>query len=153
MTSIVRAERVADCPFSIAAEYAVNFLKRDAGEAGRFTVHLGALRRRVTFSFGVHYDVGDGARGMNEIHFTWSARSRWLPDLAGVLRLAIASHRSTEVVLAGTYEPPLGPLGRVFDSVLGRRFAAATANDFVERVAGSLETEERAFRAAHPPAS
>ena len=153
MTSIVRAERIADCPFSIAAEYAANFLERDAGEPKRFTVRLGTFRRRVTFSSGVHYGVGDGARGQNEIHFAWSARSRWLPNLSGVLRLAIASYRETQIVLAGTYEPPLGPLGRLFDMALGRRLAAATAADFVERVAQALETEERAFRSAHSPAS
>lgn len=153
MTSIVRAERIADCPFSIAAEYAANFLKRDTGEPNRFTAHLGVLERRVALTFGVHYDVGDGARGHNEIHFAWSARSRWLPNFTGVLRLAIASYRETQIVLAGTYEPPLGPLGWLFDAVLGRRLAAATASDFIERVARALETAERAFRAAHPSAS
>ena len=153
MTSIVRAERVADCPFSIAAEYVANFLKRDTGEAGRFIVHLGVLRRRVSISFGVHYDVGDYAHGHNEIHFTWRARSRWLPDLTGVVHLGIASYNETQIVLAGTYEPPLGLLGGLFDAAIGGRFAAATAHDFIERVARSIEAEERAFRAAHPPAS
>ena len=153
MTSIVRAERVADCPFSIAADYAADFLKRDADEGGRLTVHLGVLRRRVTFSFGVHYDVDNGARGQDEFHFAWSARSRWLPDLVGVLQFGIASYKETRVVLAGTYEPPLGPLGWILDTVVGHRLAEATANDFVARVAAALEAEERAFRARHPSAS
>lgn len=153
MTSIVRAERIAECPFSIAAEYAVTFLKRDAGQPGRFTVHLGVLRWGVTLSFGVLYDVADSARGHNEIHFVWSAHSRWLPDLTGVLRLSIATHSETEIVLAGTYQPPFGLLGSVFDAAVGHELARATANDFVERVARSLEAEERAFRLAHPSAS
>jgi hypothetical protein len=153
MTSIVRSERIADCPFSVAVEYADNFFKRDADELGRFTVHLGVLRRAVTFSFGVHYDVGDGARGQNELHFTWSARSRLLPNLSGILQFAIASYKETRIVLAGTYEPPLGPLGSIFDAVIGHRLAAATANDFVARIAGALEAQERAFRARHPNAS
>ena len=153
MTSIVRAERIADCPFSIAAEYAADFLKQDAGRPGGFTAHLGFLRRLVKLSFGVHYDVDDGARGRNDLHFAWSARSRWLPNLTGVLEFGVASYKETLVVLAGTYEPPLGLLGRIFDALLGHRLAAATANDFVERVARSLESQERAFRTKHPNAS
>jgi len=163
MTLLVRSERVANCPFSVAAEYAVNFLKSGSPDPNQFTVRLpfsafglplrGALQRAVTLSFGVHYEVGYGARGIDEIRFSWRARSRALPDLVGVLHLSIATHATTGVVLTGTYEPPFGPLGALFDAAIGKRFAAATADDFVARVCNSLETEEAIFRRAHPPAS
>lgn len=153
MTSIVRAEGIAECPFSVAAEYTVSFLKRDADEPGRFVAHLGPLRWPVTSSFGVHYGIDDGVHGHDEIRFAWRARTRWLPDLTGTLRLAIATYRTTEIALAATYEPPLGLPGRLFDAAIGRRLAAATAHDFVERIVAALEAEERVFRAHHPNAS
>jgi hypothetical protein len=34
----------------------------------------------------------------------------------------------------GTYQPPLGPVGRVLDRALFGRFAEASVKDFVDRV-------------------
>lgn len=161
MTSHVHTARTVQCPFSIAAEYATQFLRGfENPTASEVRVPLiplgiplpGALRRRVQFSFSVHYGaIGAFRREREGIHFRWRAGSRWLPDFGGTLRFGIASHRETLLVLDGTYEPPFGTCGAIFDELVGRHVASATASDLLSRVGKSLEADERAFRAGHPP--
>lgn len=159
MTSHVHTARTVQCPFSIAAEYATQFLRGfEQPTASRVRVPLialgipspGALGRRVHFSFSVRYEsIGTFRRENEEIHFHWRAGSRWLPDFGGTLRFGIASYQETLLVLDGTYVPPLGRYGAIFDELIGRHVAAATASDLLSRVGMALEADERAFRAKH----
>jgi hypothetical protein len=163
MTSYVHVERTVNCPFSVAAEYAAKHLRGfEEPTAEPIRVPLvalglplpGALRRRVRFSFKVQYDaIGTLRRQSDEILFRWRAGSFWLPDFGGTLRFRIASYRETLLVLEGTYVPPFGIAGRAFDELFGREIAATTAEDLLARVGAGLEADERAFRAAHQPAS
>lgn len=135
--SVVHAERVVECPFSIAADHAAEFLR--------------ALETGSHLSFGIHTDVGDGdERRHDEIRFAWHAQTRWLPNFAGTLRFSIVSHDETRLHLDGTYEPPFGFAGTLFDAAFGRHIAAATAGDVLSRVSTAMESAERAFREAHP---
>lgn len=43
------------------------------------------------------------------------------------------------LTLKGTYEPPLGAVGKAFDAVLGRRIASATAMDLLTRIREEIE--------------
>ena len=49
--------------------------------------------------------------------------------------------KNGKIVFDGTYEPPLGPLGRAIDRVALRRVADSTVKDWVDRIALALETE------------
>jgi hypothetical protein len=159
MTSFVYAEKTAHCPFSIATEFALHFLERSGARSGSTPVRVPlaafglpgtqALERNVALTFLVRYHVYGGVRGPNEIHYHWNAGSRFFPDLAGVLRLSIATPDRTKIVLSGTYKPPFGLLGRFFDAAIGRHWATATATDLVERLGRDLEVQEEAFRATH----
>ena len=61
----------------------------------------------------------------------------------------------TELVLEGTYRPPLGLAGLIFDRLVGRWVASATAERFVDALATSLEKNEtissRLGRTRHVP--
>ena len=50
----------------------------------------------------------------------------------------------TSLSLEGTYQPPLGPLGRVVDRVALRKFAEATVKDWVDRVAEAVAASPQA---------
>lgn len=163
LTSHVHAEQIVDCPFGIAPEYAVRFLSDfQAPRSDTVRVPLaalglplpGALKHRVKLSFGMYSDVPHfGRRHHDEIHFRWSAEAFWLPDFSGTLRFGIASHCKTLLLLDGMYRPPFGILGALFDTLIGHHVAAATLRDLLAHVADALESDERAFRAAHLPAS
>jgi hypothetical protein len=148
----VTLERHAACPFSIAQEYAVDYLRRaEAGEEEAeiyLPMHFlpAFVRRRVAVTFGLRVDVTEAGRPHDEIRMRWSAGTPLLPDFRGTLRFRIAS-LGTEVLVDGTYRIPLGVLGRVFDNVIGRDIARASLDDFARRISGALETSERAWRA------
>jgi hypothetical protein len=145
----------AACPYSIAGEYAVEYLRR--AEAGaeeaeiRVPVRLlpSSLHRHVTVTFGLHLDETEIGRPHDEIRLSWRAGTPLLPDFNGTLRFRIAG-QGTDVIVAGTYRVPLGALGRVFDDVIGHRIAVATMGDLAHRIAQALEANERAWRARVP---
>ena len=47
----------------------------------------------------------------------------------------------------GVYLPPFGPFGALFDRVLGRRLASATAQDLLDRLQTGLESAYRELKA------
>ena len=70
----------------------------------------------------------------------WSAAGAeaLFPKLSANLILMHLGPEMTSVSLEGTYQPPLGPLGRAVDRVALRKFAEATVKDWVDRVAESV---------------
>jgi uncharacterized membrane protein len=75
----------------------------------------------------------------------WAADTPLLPHFNGTLRFRIADGR-TRIVLDGSYVPPGGALGRIFDAVLGHRIALRTCEDLVRRLAADLTERERTWR-------
>jgi hypothetical protein len=148
----VALQEYAACPYSIAQEYAIEYLRRaEAGSAeAEIRVPLrflpAFLRRSVAVTFGLHVDVTDAGRPHDEIRLRWTSGTALLPDFRGTLRFRIAG-AGTDVLVEGTYRVPLGSLGRLFDDVAGRHIANASLGDFVRRIADTLEANERAWRA------
>jgi hypothetical protein len=147
----VTAQAYAACPFSIAQEYAVDYLHHaEAGEA-EAQIHVPVrllpafFQRRVAVTFGLHADATEAGRPHEEIRLRWNAGTPLLPDFRGTLRFRIAGP-GTDVLVEGTYRAPFGALGRAFDDVVGRHIARASIGDLARRIATALETSERAWR-------
>ena len=66
-------------------------------------------------------------------------RKRLVPSLEGSLDAAWLGPGRTHLALSGTYEPPLGIMGRALDRALLHRVAEAVAQRFLEAVARELE--------------
>jgi hypothetical protein len=140
-------ERIVGCPFSLSLEDVDKILPMP--ESQTVLVRLpfrklgvpidGAITHRVEAHFHRQPDRTERGRLHEELDFGWSARSRWLPDLAGVLRIRIAGI-DTRIVLHADYEPPFGKLGKLFDRAVGYRLARATATDLLDRFANVLES-------------
>lgn len=72
-------------------------------------------------------------------------RANYLARCFPVMKADVLAHGSgdfTELVLEGTYRPPLGLAGLILDRLVGRWVAAATAERFVEALATSLEQDK-----------
>jgi hypothetical protein len=142
---------LADCPFSIAAEYAQEYLRNaEAGGAESLVrvpwfPSLPALARRVRMSFGLHLDLGEPGRLHDEIHVRWSSGTPLLPNLRGTICFRIEGTQ-TRILIEGSYDAPLGVLGRCFDNVIGKQIARASLQDLGDRLAAFLELRERAWR-------
>jgi hypothetical protein len=147
----VSLQAYAACPFSVAHEYAVDYLRR--AEAGTDEAEIrvpvafwpGLIRRRVTISFGLHYDVVEEGRPHDEIRLRWTSGTRLLPNFRGTLRFRIAGN-GTDVLIDGSYRIPFGTFGRIFDTLAGRHLAQASLRDLAQRIAASLEGSEHDWR-------
>lgn len=105
------------------------------------------LEKDVVVTYGV---------GKDPLHFDEPWTLHWhpsnggpFPDFDGTLTVrADEDYTTCALELRGTYEPPLGAPGAMFDAVLGSRVASATAREFLKEIGGRIEeryrTEERA---------
>lgn len=85
--------------------------------------------------------------GLGEIHrsglvypikWTASGASALFPELNADLALSQMGPHMTSLSLDGTYEPPLGVVGRVVDRVVLGRVADATVRNWMDRLADAL---------------
>lgn len=142
---------LANCPFSIAAEYAQEYLqKAEAGGAESLVrvpwfSFLPALTHRVRMSFGIQADVTDSGRLHDEILLRWGSGTWLLPNFHGTICFRIEALR-TRIIIDGRYDVPLGVLGRCFDAVIGKRIARASLQDLGDRLATFLEVRESTWR-------
>lgn len=88
--------------------------------------------------------------GTAEIHrtgiaypITWTATGAEVlfPKLNAELLLAHVGKNLTRLAIEGTYDPPLGVVGKVADRALLGRFADATVRNWLDRLAESLQSE------------
>jgi hypothetical protein len=63
------------------------------------------------------------------------------PAMTATLRVFPLSSTETQLELEGTYDPPLGPVGKALDAVALHRIAEVSAATFVKEVAGWLREE------------
>ena len=129
---------------------------------------LGELRHTLEDSAGVVYREGEELRakvrpsvggyakevrlviGVAEIHRTglvypisWTATGAQalFPKLTGELVLSHVGPDQTKLLMEATYQPPMGPLGRVVDRVVLGRFAESTVKNWVDQLAEALISE------------
>lgn len=141
----------AECPFSIAEEHAKEYLQRAEAGGDESLVRvpwfppLPMLAHRVRLTFSLHTDATEPGRQHEEIRFRWSSGARLLPNFRGTLNFRIDGKR-TRIIIEGTYDAPLGPLGWCFDQVIGKRIARASLQDLGNRLASFLGQREREWR-------
>ncbi len=77
------------------------------------------------------------------IGLEWEAANlpRLFPFMRAELCVYPLTATETQLDLSGNYEPPLGVLGSVIDSVLGHRIAEASVHQFIKDIAVYLRTE------------
>ena len=150
---MVSVTATAACAFSIAQEYATEYLQA-AGRGGpegliraTWPFPLPALQHRVALTYGLHLDVLEGGRAHDEVRFVWKSGSVLLPDFRGTLRFRIAN-RATGITLEGSYATPLGVAGRIFNRLVGAHIARASLQDLADRIAAYLGEREQAWNRA-----
>ncbi|HEV8021319.1 MAG TPA: hypothetical protein VGP41_08675, partial [Candidatus Lustribacter sp.] len=108
---------LADCPFSVAEEYAKEFLQNaEAGGAESLVrvpwFHMLPIpAHRVRWTFGLHSDITEHGRRHDEIRFRWNSGTRLLPNFRGIISFRIQATR-TIIFIEGSYDAPFGVFGR-----------------------------------------
>lgn len=72
------------------------------------------------------------------LHWTAVGAESLFPEMRADLILTQDGMDKTTITLSGTYDPPLGAVGRALDRVLLGRVADATARDWVDRLAAAI---------------
>jgi hypothetical protein len=93
------------------------------------------VSRPVRVGFGKMLDDD----GVLALPIWWEAadHSGWYPTFDGGLEVR-GSYAGTELRLVGSYEPPLGPLGRFADNLLGHRLVLASLEGFLTAASDRL---------------
>jgi len=110
-----------------------------------FGANLG-IARDVDVSF-VPLHGHKGERLLHdELQFVWEPSGGGpFPTFTGSLKMHPLG-LNTEIVLSGEYKPPLGVVGEVFDAVVGKRIAEATAQMLLETLQQELEADFSAVK-------
>ena len=153
MTSI--QERVyVSCPFGKAPSY-LNYyldeLAKSSGAAGavlRLSVPLAEFG--IPSNLSVSRDVvaqfeppDEKVYGLARTPVRWKPEGGGpFPDFSGVITVEQDErYGSCALVLEGSYEPPLGAVGEVFDAAMGRRIAKRTARELLRMLHKRLEED------------
>lgn len=133
---------LADDPGGVVAEH----VEPEDRQARRFRsalgVDLGAgggIRQAVVIDVGHLRTEGEETR----LPLRWQAagRDRLFPVFDGHLHARAAGPATTLLLVRGTYEVPLGAVGRFGDGLIGRRLARQSLTSFVEELAARLDAE------------
>jgi len=141
---------VADCPFSVAQDYATEFL-RDRTHA-LIRCRLGPWRPIVpgTAWVAARPDLTEFGAPHDELVLRWHPALPVLPTLEIVVRFRIA-WLTTSIAMEVRYLRGGALFRRCSSAILGRVARVALA-DLLKRLTVYLERRERAYRRAHPPA-
>lgn len=114
---------------SVAAALSVNIAGVDVGT-------------EIDISVGEVTEVpkAQGQDPSTSIAVAWEAtkRPRLFPLMKAQLTIYPLTGTETQLDFAGTYDPPLGPVGSAIDAVVGHRIAEASVHRFVVDVAHHL---------------
>ncbi len=109
----------------------------------KLIVSLGAgiksvsLKKRVEIEVSTPRTRGD----VLVIPVSWSATGvkELFPKMQADLEIAPFGPDKTQLVFLGTYDAPLGPIGRKVDAALLHRIAEASVRTFLELIANALQ--------------
>lgn len=143
MTNIAERELV-HAPLAAASDLIGVFLTENAapgGSGARVLLEAGNFNQPATVTVNLNHQPGD-MTPRYAVH--WEAQgdgSDMFPLFDGVLLVeSDEDYNSFRLAIHGTYEPPGGIPGKMFDAVLGHRIAAETTRNLLRRVRESIET-------------
>lgn len=97
------------------------------------------IAREVKLTIGVAEIHTSGL--VYPIHWTASGARLLFPELTADLILSKTGSHSTRLTMRGTYQPPLGVLGRLADRAVLGKVADATVADWMDRLSEALSAE------------
>ncbi len=157
MSSLYQKRHIA-CPYNRAQDILAKTLQPSAS-SGQPQIVLLALSDAATPGVGMSKEVVvTFAAAIDPMHFDkpwsvhWHPKGGGLyPDFDGILTVrADDTYKTAILELVGTYEPPLGAVGEVFDTVVGSRIASATARELLRKLGDDIEKEYRESEHAKP---
>lgn len=156
MTTI-EERHFARCPYVRARAYLHESLQPASQSKLPQTLRLTATVPSMGLEFAKAVSI-EYAHSADPMAFDEPWRVRWTPQ-GGVYpsfdgELAVRadeSYRNCILELRGTYVPPAGAVGRVFDAAIGKKIAEDTARNLLAEIAEVFEARYHAEEAAKSP--
>jgi hypothetical protein len=84
-----------------------------------------------------------GLPPVTHLGLAWRAaeRAALFPSMSADLSVSAMTFAETRVEFEGTYQPPLGAVGRILDTVVGHRLAEASVQRFVDDILAQIRRE------------
>jgi hypothetical protein len=145
----IREETIVRCPPQRAKGYLVDYLRSQKSEDGGARLKLVAT---IGPREGPHVSVSREAVASLEAASTepleYKVRIRWtpatggpLPDFEGAFHIQWdEEYGNCLLIVTGTYEPPLGAIGKVFDAAAGRKLAQSTLSALLDTLREAIES-------------
>ena len=130
MTRIVRTTRTL-APENVVIDRVQNFFSAHPKLQVRA---LGSSTAEVAVQYDLLFDWLSLAPQREGVAFAWRPAWRGFPAFGATLTVQQAGEK-TELVLEGSYEPPGGVVGRLFDRVVGQKLAARTMDALLDQLA------------------
>jgi hypothetical protein len=155
MTAL-RHTKVVFCPYARAKTYLAQALEELADRSAPQTLTLrvplpgGELAKDVVVRYG---------RAADPRHFDQPWTVHWTPkgggpypDFDGTLTVRSDERYSSSILeLDGSYRPPFGSVGQLFDEAVGVHIAESTANVLLSEIAARMEARYRAEESQKGP--
>lgn len=139
--ALLKRYLVTSVPFSAVIEYA------DAFFTSHPDVHLhsvGPTSAEVHVRHEVVQDVSDAARLHDAITLSWRPKVALFPTFDGFV--SVRPHfKGSMLAIEGTYDPPFGWFGRIFDGMVGRVLATASLDYLLRRIGSDIGKRHAAF--------
>jgi len=153
MTNVVQRHLLA-CPYGLAKAYLQFELGSDR-QLWHLRVPTPAASVNPLVEFAKDVDV-TVRPSVDPMHFDQPWNITWAPHGGGpyptfVGTLTVRADEDWNVAaleLVGSYEPPMGAAGKVFDVLFGARLASATAKDLLAEIGQRLEAHYHRDEAA-----
>lgn len=98
---------------------------------------LGPSTAGVEVRYSLLYDWTSITPPRGGVAFAWRPAWRGFPSFGATLTVQPAAEE-TELVLEGSYEPPGGVVGRLFDCIVGQKLAARTMDALLDQLAHNI---------------
>jgi hypothetical protein len=99
------------------------------------------LEKRVRLIFHASAPTGNHEQSLT---FGWRPLgTKSLPDFDGTLHATDEQNSHCRLVIGGTYTPPGGSAGMLFDRLIGGRISAATLTALLRQLRDAIETDYR----------
>ena len=144
---VIRETVTARCPFTAVLPYIEQFFEQHPKLRLRAP---GAMQADVAPAFAVVNDELDLVRSHDALQVSWTPYAHLpLPAFSGTVTVRPAPKGAT-VRIEGTYDPPLGKAGEVFDAVAGKTIARATIRELLDEIAVFIHTAWEKDRLQYP---
>jgi len=132
MTRIVRTARTHESQSEVLARLEEFFSQHPKLQVRALVSSTAGVEVR----YSLLYDWTSIAPPRGGVAFAWRPAWRGFPSFGATLTVRPAG-KETELVLEGSYVPPGGVIGRLFDRVVGEKLAARTMDGLLDQLAHS----------------